>query len=496
MIIRKIFLLSLIFVFSFSSFSQSLKNKDHSVTNAIKKLQNDKDMANAGISFYAIDLKTGEVIAELNPDLCLKPASTMKIITTAAALEELGATYRFETKIRYDGYIDTITRTLHGNIIIEGGGDPTLGSKYFQSTKNKTFLNDWSKAIKDMGIDTINGYIIGDATKYSWEMIPPTWSWEDFGNYFGAGPCGLSIYDNMYTLYFNTSSTVGGNTTITKVEPLIQGMTFDNQVVSAAISDDQSYIFGTPYTYHRLINGKLPRDKTDYEVKGSMPDPALFAAQELFVKLINDGIIIKKEPTTYRLLKEIKLTQSKKTTLHTTYSPTLAEIIYIVNNNSMNLFAEHLLVEIGIKRGKVNDVKSSTGELEKFWLSKGMNTGGLSVNDGSGLSHYNYASAKQLVYVLQFMKQKSTNYDAFYNSLSIAGERGTLRRFCQNTAAHGKVFAKSGSIRKVRCYAGYTTSKSGREIAFAIMLNNYNCTATQSRQRLEEIVISLVLLEL
>lgn len=492
MSIKKVLILSFLIIFSINLNSQSLKNKNHVLNKAVEEFANDPDLVNAGLSFYAVDVMTGEVIAELNPNLALKPASTMKIITSATALEVLGSTYQFETTLQYDGYIDKETKTLHGNIYIEGGGDPTLGSKYFQATKYHQFLDDWTNAIKELGIETIEGHIIGDATKYSWEMVPPTWSWEDFGNYFGAGPSGLTVFDNFYTLYFNTSSAVGGKTTITKIEPEIPGLEIDNQVVSANIYDDQSYIFGTPYTYNRYINGKLPRGKTDYKVKGSMPDPALFTAQELNTKLLEAGIKIKKDPTTIRILGNEDFLENDRTKIYVTKSPTLADIVSVLNFRSVNLFAEHLLVEVGVQRAGVNDIKSSTDVIENFWAYKGMKTGGLSINDGSGLSHYNYVSSKQLVFILKYMHQKSNNFQAFYNSLPVSGESGTLKNVCKGTVAHGTIHAKSGTIRKVKCYAGYTISNSGREIAFAGMINNYNCSSSESKNKLEKLMIAMV----
>ena len=492
---KKNFLFLIIFLFSINLNAQSLKNKDHSVSKAVRILKNDSDLLNAGLSFYAIDVQTNEVIGELNPDLCLKPASTMKLVTSAAALEVLGANHKFETTLQYDGYIDSKTHTLHGNIYIKGGGDPTLGSKYFYATRNHKFLDDWVDAIKNLGIDTITGNIIADATVYSWNMIPPTWSWEDFGNYFGAGACGLTIYDNFYTLFFSTGSKIGGKTTITKIEPNIPGLKMNNTVTAANINSDQSYIYGIPYTYNRDIRGKLPRNKTDYKVKGSMPDPALFAAQELLLKLTTEGITVIKNPTSIRIKKDLSLVQKSRTNITVTYSPTLADIISVLNMRSVNLFAEHLLIEVGLKKENVNDTKSATYAMENFWAYKGMNTGGLSINDGSGLSHYNYISAKQLVFILKYMQKNSDNFDVFYNSLPVSGVSGTLSGVCKNTIAHGKIHAKSGTIRNVRCYAGYTVSNSGREIAFAAMINNYNCSSSESRKKLERIMIALVSLD-
>ncbi|MEA3452602.1 MAG: D-alanyl-D-alanine carboxypeptidase, partial [Bacteroidota bacterium] len=176
-----IFYLILAFFVSENTFSQSSKLKYNNVSKIVSELKKDKDMRNASVSFYAIDVNSNEIVAQLNKNLSMKPASTMKLFSSAAALETLGKNYRFKTEIVYTGKIDTATKTLHGNIIIIGGGDPTLGSKYFYSTKNKQFLVKWVKAIKDLGIEHIDGSIIADARKYSRDMIPPTWSWEDFG---------------------------------------------------------------------------------------------------------------------------------------------------------------------------------------------------------------------------------------------------------------------------------------------------------------------------
>jgi len=457
---KKTLLLAFLFL-NVSLFAQApaLTNQNHTVNIELQKLQNDPDLAYGSIGFYAIDVNTGEVIAELNADLAMKPASTMKVITSAAALDILSPTYKYETQIQHDGYIDTATNTLHGNIYIKGGGDPTLGSKYFTTTNHKQFLKEWTVAIKSLGIDTIDGRIISDATLYSWDLTPPTWSWEDMSNYFGAGACGLSVYDNMYTLFFNTSSSIGGNTYITKVVPEIPGMTIDNTVKSANIRSDKSYIFGAPYTYHRYIRGELPLGRTDYKVKGVIPDPALFLAQELTLFLASEGILIKKEPSTIRILDNDKFLNSNRTKIFSTFSPSLSDIVYKLNMKSINLFAEHLLIHSGVTRTGVNDTKSATDAMENYWASKGMNVNGMSINDGSGLSYYNYISAKQLVFVLDYMYNSSNNYQTFYNSLPVSGKSGTLSRVCKNTVAHGKIHAKSGSIRKVRCYTGYTLEK-------------------------------------
>jgi D-alanyl-D-alanine carboxypeptidase/D-alanyl-D-alanine-endopeptidase (penicillin-binding protein 4) len=475
-------------------FSQTLPTeKDDSANKALALLLSDDDLNSAGLGFCAIDINSGEIIVDYNSNMVLKPASTQKLVTTATALEVLGADFKFYTIIQYDGKLDTVKNILFGNLYIKGGGDPTLGSGYFTETKSKQFLDDWANAVIELGIDSITGYIIGDAQIYSLDIVPPTWSWEDMGNYFGAGACGLTIYDNYYTLYFKTSYNIGGETEITKMEPDIPGLTFDNTVTAANTNDDNSFIFGQPYKYDRYIRGELPLGKSDYKVKGSIPDPSWFAAYEFYNKLIAKGIKIGNLPTTVRILNlDGIIVPTERKEIFKTESPELSDIIYVTNQKSINLFTEHMLNHSGLYLDTEADTKKAAEAVEDYWSKKGMTTSGLSINDGSGLSHYDAISPKQLVFILNYMKNKSRYFEEFYNSLPVSGESGTLKKVCNGTIAEGKIHAKSGTIRNVRCYAGYTTSESGREIAFAMMINNYSCSSSKAKEKLESLMIGLV----
>ncbi|MCF6185743.1 MAG: D-alanyl-D-alanine carboxypeptidase/D-alanyl-D-alanine-endopeptidase [Bacteroidales bacterium] len=430
---KKLMLFTLIIINTSIFYAQSLKTKNHNVNIAINSLKNDKNFKTASIGFYVKDINSGEVISSLNSDLSLAPASTQKLITTATALEILGSSYKFKTRLEYTGKIDRQTGILEGNIIIKGGGDPTLGSKYFQQTRINKLFESWTKAVSSAGIKFINGNIIADASLYGYQTVPPKWTWEDMGNYFGAGPNGLTIRDNSYSLFFNTSSVKGRKTKIVKTEPEIPKLKIQNNVVSDAIHSDLSYIFGAPYTYERIIEGRLPLNRTEYEVKGSLPDPALFASQSLKKKLKENGTASGKA-TTFRINPELKNADTLKHNLIlTTYSPELKEIIKLTNFKSINLFAEHLYKQTQLYIASFNLTKVSKKFIKYFWQSKGINTEGMFIFDGSGLSRYNGITAKQLVSVLRYMKTKSENSVYFYNSIATVGEEGTVKNMCKNT---------------------------------------------------------------
>ena len=208
--------------------------------------------------------------------------------------------------------------------------------------------------------------------------------------------------------------------------------------------------------------------------------------------LIQNNIKIGNSATTMRLLqKESGFTSKESKTIFLTRSVELSDIIAQTNIHSINLFAEHCLILSGIKLGAAPETAIAVDSVKNFWTSKGMDTQGMAIFDGSGLSHYNAITPHQMVYLLKYMKTKSQYFDDFYNSMAIAGETGTLKNMFKGSVAEGALRAKSGTVNRVKAYSGYVTSKSGREIAFSMVVNNFSCSSREARAKLEELMIAL-----
>jgi len=490
---RKLMILLLLGLAVNSSYAKKpLYKKHHIVNKTLKEIVKDNDFKNAGFGFYAIDTKTGQVIALYHPDKALRPASNQKLISTATALELYGPEYKFETKLEYTGKIDTVTHILHGNIIIKGGGDPTLGSKYFDQTKDHQFLEQWLGAVKLLGIDSVTGAVVADAGIFSRDIVPVSWSWTNIGTYYGAGACGLSIFDNYYSVYYNSDSIIGDTVKIVKVEPKIPYLIFDNSIIGDTVSDDESNIMGAPYCNTRYLRGKIPLNKTNYREKGSLPDPAYFAAYVIEKLLQENGIQFKEPPVTVRQLHLAgKYVNSTPKLITTTYSPTLSEIIRQTNVHSVNLFAEHLLDLSGLKLIQEAETEADTKAVIRYWKEHGMDIQGMKLTDGSGLSQYNAVTAHQMVFLLNYMKHNSPYFDDYYNSIPMAGKEGTLEDILQESPASGNLRAKSGTIDRVKAYTGFVKSRSGREIAFSMIVNSFSCKSREARTQLEKLMAAL-----
>ena len=470
--------------------SVQAQNKTNSIDDAIGALAKDFSLKNASISFVVKDLDSNVIISEYNPNLSLPSASTMKVVTTAAALDVLGSFLKFETKIMYDGYIDS-NNVLHGNIYIKGGGDPTLGSKYFKE-KYGLFMSSWVHEISKLGIDSIAGSVIGDASFFSDEYVASTWSWGDIGNYYGAGVSGLSIYDNTVKFEFSSGPLARDSTFVDCFYPYTPDLIIDNRVKASNTKKDLAYIYGGPNNPTRTIKGTIPKGQVGYVVKGSIHEPAYVTAFELESALWEYGISVGGNATTIRRMKFLgNYFESERKDVFITKSPTISQIVYWTNLISNNLYAEHLLKHIGVKKYNDGSVFSSTLAVTKYWSSKGIDMTGFYMNDGSGLSRSNAITAAQLVGVLEYMKLKSKFSKSFLSSLPVAGKTGTLRSIGKKTKIAGNLKAKSGTMTRIKSYAGYVRSASGRNLAFAIVINNHNCTSFQIKKKLEIVMVAL-----
>lgn len=452
----------------------SIAQLDNDIQDAIEDFASHTELKNAAISFAAYDVEGDSLIAAYNDNMALPPASTVKLFTTATAFETLGNDYKPQTRLYFRGEIDS-SGVLRGDIIIRGGGDPTIGSKYFTTDESKKeFLEIWKEAIKERGIKGIDGGVISDASEFGYQGVPDGWSWSDLGNYYGAGPSGLVIYDNMVRLHFSTSARVGEETKLDSITPYVPGYQIFNTVTTYNSNRDNCYIYGAPFSYDRFAVGNLPRNRSNFEVKASIPDPELLMAQELHTSLLRDSFIIGEPPQGMReLLKwgkhEVNYEDCK---LIETYGDrSIQEIAYWTNMRSVNLFAEQILTLIAYEKTSLGSTENGAGFVNGYWEPR-LNIE-MFQTDGSGLSRSNGFSAQHYVRLLDYMYD-SEQFENFKSTLPVAGKSGTLRGVCRGQSASGRLYAKSGTMNRIKSYAGYVESTSGKKIAFALIVNNDN----------------------
>jgi D-alanyl-D-alanine carboxypeptidase/D-alanyl-D-alanine-endopeptidase (penicillin-binding protein 4) len=438
------------------------------VLTEVARIHDEPGLRSASLGFAIIPLggDASDDLAGYQENLCLLPASTLKVVTTATALELLGPAFAFETVLQHTGTI-TDDGTLAGDLIVKGGGDPTLGSSGIARTHAL-----WANALRQAGIRKIDGRMIGDDALFGTQLRPDDWQWNDLGNYYAAGSSGLNFHRNQFFCRFPTGPE-GTLSELAGTDPALPELTFINEIVSGAEgTGDQGYIYGAPYANLLYLRGTLPPDRRDFTIRGALPDPAQFCVHSFSLYLGKNMVEVSGEATTARQLEAARKTIGPRRELLRQKSPPLAQLIATTNMRSDNLHAECLHRILGATRGSAGTSMEASRIVREHWREQGIDLSGFHMTDGCGLARTNTITARQLTLLLHQMAT-SEHFEVFYKSLPVAGQSGTLRSIGQGEACEGRVHAKSGSIGRVKTFCGYLDARNGSRYAFAILINHY-----------------------
>ncbi len=422
-------------------------------------------LRNALVAVDVRDADTGNRLGSRNAEVACIPASTQKLITTAAALDVLGADYRFRTRLIAGGRVEG--GVLHGNLYLVGGGDPTLGSPFMEGVPRlQEVMQRLVDGVKRSGITRITGAVVGDGSYYGTDGAGSGWTWADLGNYYGAGTYGLNLNENAYTLSLTQRPGLGSTPPVSGTDPVIPGLTFTNELKSGPRgSGDQAYIYGAPFNYQQFIRGSIPVGTGSFRIRGSVPDPPLLAAQLLDRLLEESGIAVVQPAVSHLTVGSGDYTNAA--VIEEVRSPPLAEIVDRTNLTSNNFFAETLLREMNKARGAAE--LSSTDVLTEWLEARGLDTEGVQLRDGSGLSPRNFFPPALMTAFLSDQAARSR----WRESIPLAGRTGSLRNVLKGTVAEGRVWGKSGTVNAVRAYAGYVNRPDGRKLVYSIAVNNH-----------------------
>ncbi len=443
------------------------------------------ELESASIGIYAIDVTSKKVVMEYNSNKLLTPASTTKLFSTALALDVLGGDYRPQTSIYYNGKIEN--NKLEGDIWIIGGGDVSLGSKFFEKENKDAFLVNWLKIFQELGIQEINGGIYVDGSDFGYDGVPDDWLWGDIGNFYGTHFSGAMVYDNLLEYHFKTGA-AGKKVELMYTIPELDSFVFINNILSSTKTGDNSYMFGAPYSNVREGRGTLSQNNSDFMVKGSLPDPEYQLGKALKQKLESVGVIVKGNVYSTRV-NQVPRPNQTWTKVTDYKGKQLKEIVRATNFESINVFAEGVMRLASFEKNKDGSHDRSSNYMLDFWKNK-LGAKSLFINDGSGLSRTNAISAKTMSDLLLYMNSSKASTD-FYESLPIAGVSGTLKSVCKNQLGQGKVHAKSGTMRRTKSYAGYVEASSGKKIAFAFIFNQYTVSNKEVVQYMEQLMNAL-----
>ncbi|MBV9987868.1 MAG: D-alanyl-D-alanine carboxypeptidase/D-alanyl-D-alanine-endopeptidase, partial [Chitinophagaceae bacterium] len=400
---------------------------------ASDKLLADSQLKHGILGLCVVKSETGEKIFEVNAQTGLAPASCQKTITSAAAMEILGPSYRYQTVL---GYTGTIGRgSLNGDLILIGSGDPSLGSWRYDSTKEAKVLGSWMSALQQQGIRKITGNLVGYNGKWETETLPGGWIWDDMGNYYGAGSAALNWRENQYDLVMRSGNTVGDTVEIVAMKPKPFDVRLRSQVLGAAKgTGDNAYIYLPPFSHEGVVRGTIPIGESSFAISGSFPDPAMQVVASFHQQLDSAGIAPK-----HFLVSDQKAPPAYQSLL-VYQSPTFDSLNYWFLKRSINLYGEVFVKTIAYEKTGFGSADEGLKLIRQFWKERGIETSALHMIDGSGLSPQNRVTADALVKVLQYARSRPW-FHYYYDALPVFNQ----------------MKLKSGTIGGAKSFAGYHT---------------------------------------
>ena len=430
------------------------------------------EVANTLWGVHITDLRTGQKVFSQNDELVLIPASAHKLLTTATALDAIGPDYRFETKLHFKG--SRGGALIRGDLILEGSADPTFESKEFRDMNP---LKEWAEGLYAQGVRRIEGRIIGDDDIIDDEKYGQGWDVTHIARQsFAPAVSGLSSHDNHVRLRLQ-SSRIGSAPVVQASPPGY--LTITNHAVTSARRRRQNINIDRELGSEAIvIEGSVPRT---YNRGVEIPvfNPTMLTLHSFVQHLREVGITVEADLVDIDDLPK-NYSYVSGNVLFTHYSPDLSEILYDINKESNNLYAELLFRVIGWG----GSYEGGRRRINEFLDKGSIYREGLSVRDGSGLSRKNLISPRTFGEMLIRMNGHP-NRSLFMSSLPRGGEEGTT---LENRLREVPVWAKTGSIEYARALIGYVQGVDGRLYAFVLMANNYTVRSSQVLNAMDQVV--------
>lgn len=457
-----------------------------------------------------VDGKDGHLLFAENADRYFVPASNMKLFTTALALSTLGPEYKFRTTVESQAPT-TPEGKLEGDLYLVGRGDPNLSNRKFPYEGKEEFDGTPDKVIAELaneivkrGVKDIAGDIVGDDSYFPRERYPDGWEIDDMVWEYGAAVSAIIVNDNTVMLTLSPGDRAGAGVQ-SELAPMTPDFRVNNLVTTSAAGVKADLTLKRePGSNTVTVLGTLPAGSKPRKLVLAIQEPALHAAQMLKRILEEKGVVVRGVARGWNAEKDSAKSKNRAV-LATHSSIPLSDAVKLINKISQNLHTESLLrtaEQEACQRATpapgsaLQDCSALTSDdyaafAAKFYADAGIESGDVVQSDGSGLSRHDLATPHAFVQLLTFAETQKW-FPAFYDSLPVAGQDGTLEDRLKNSSAKLRIHAKSGSLEHVRTRSGYAELPNGRRLIFSFMSNNMGSKGHEATDALDALSSAMV----
>ncbi|HEX7941534.1 MAG TPA: D-alanyl-D-alanine carboxypeptidase/D-alanyl-D-alanine-endopeptidase, partial [Gemmatimonadaceae bacterium] len=415
-----------------------------------------------------VSLTRGDTLFAQNAGEMMQPASTMKLFSTAVALDRFGPEHRFSTDVLRDGPVGA-DGTVTGNIYLRADGDPSMSARFYRDPNLP--MATLARSVAAAGVKHVKGDLVYDASAFDDQKIPDGWKSTYLGAAYAARVSALSLNENLVWVVVQPN----GKTANVTLEPATTAIPVRSTV--RVVGGRGGRIIARRAADGGIdVSGSIGSSSGPLRYSLVVDDPALFTAGALRAALQNVGI------TVDGTIKPGK-TPGNAEKVASFDSPPLSQIVSEMNRESINIVAELLFRDAARASSSNGTATAAAGlaNLREFLEKKvGVDPQSVKVSDGSGLSTLDYLTPRVMIELLSYAHRGPWS-SAFHGSLPVAGESELLRRRMRATPAQGNLHAKTGTTNDVIALGGYVTSKSGEIIAFSFIYNGndrWNAKAT------------------
>lgn len=404
--------------------------------------------SNVGIIVYSLD--RDETLYELNSNMLFNPASNQKLFTAAGALTTLGGEHPLSTIVLADTAADVLC--------IRGEGDPLLSTRDLDTLARSIASALPRRAEWTLRVDT---------SPFDDLWWGEGWTWDSEPDAYGMFLSPLMLNSNTIEVRVSPAKSNGGPPTVL-IDPPSSYVTVENTAVT--VGDSPTIPLRVSRKWRERLNtvtvtGETRRGAREYQTSISVWDPARYAGTMFAELLTRYGA-----PVTSVFVDTLPLPGVEVGRV----DHRVDSAVTFMNKESDNLSAEALLKVTGRARlGGRGSAESGIAVLHQLLSSYGIDTLGIRIADGSGLSRYNLTSPAAVLTLLRAMHADDRHFPAFYASLPIAGVDGTISRRMRGTPAEGNLRAKTGSLSAVSTLSGYVRTRDNEMLAFSILMQNF-----------------------
>jgi D-alanyl-D-alanine carboxypeptidase/D-alanyl-D-alanine-endopeptidase (penicillin-binding protein 4) len=417
-------------------------------------------------------LTTGQLLYARDSGKLVVPASNMKLLTMSVAADRLGWDFKFETRLEAAGPVED--GTLRGDLVVVGGGDPSIASQDFGPAP---LFAEWAAALLQAGIRRIDGRLIGDDSFFDDEGLGAGWAWDYLADGYAA-PSGALSYNENVAVVRIWPGKVAGDAVRIELAPPGHLLEVKNEVATAVAGSATSIqLLRLPGSARLVVRGSVAGGNVVVRT-AAVDNPTRFFVEGLRAALAAHGITVRGGAWDIDDVVDPPVPSGRRLIARHQSLP-LSVIAGYFLKVSQNFYGETILKTLGRVAGGAGTADAGRKVVRDTLTSWGVPADAFVMYDGSGLSRYDYVTADTIVAILKHVWSDQRLRGPFLAALPVAGHDGTLDTRMKGTILDARVQAKTGTISNVRSLSGFLETKSGERLVFSMIANHFTAPSAE-----------------